>query len=1042
MKDRVVRAVFAAVVVACECGSAWADIPASAYVQDGLIAQFDGIENTGAGSHDPNATMWKNLKGDDDLSFVDSVTVGDDCMTIARGTTMGYLSGNSAAFQQALTSRKFTAELSVKTDASYKKDGYAAYLHFGAAGNRRWLLLDIGEQNTYTFGRLQYRATAWDNSFTIPTANNYSERVTATLVEAGDGVRLLANGVELHKVAGKNVAPTTDDFLVGRYGGNKSLPGDYQSLRLYNRALTADEIAWNAKVDRARFEGDPSGYVCDVEKRSIKTRVRLQAKYGTEMSFDGETWDTSLEDWVEMGSPVTVQLRVPEGKVFSWGTLPTGAELSDDKKTLTFTAGVPVEVVAQVGETVTWNHAPGDTATCYWDDATRWNCSDGTHRVPGAYDNVVIPDRGSTPYGAYTIIATNPFPRFGSFYLGAKRTLSLRNGWDSKIEADTVVINGAKPGKDYVDNYPGVLSCAGGFAESEMSNRVWIVADELVLSNEWAKISASGYVTRNGEAWHGETGMASNDCGSHGGKGTTAHSHTYGSITEPTAPGSGPWRSDEKYKQNGGGAVRILVKRVVNNGSINATGTGGSFGWGGGAGSGGSIYISCDTIEGTGSVNANGGGNTSSSANGAGGGGRVAVHYDTAKQAAVDCQVAFAARGGCNLASSGARYTVGYSGTLYFPDDLFLKRPGRKLAGWVYYGPDVTLANSLVGENLALTNSLVELTTGAVVNVTGNLSFDGTNTRVNGLRTSDVDVPITVGGNLTLTGARIQVMKGSTIKVGGDLVVSEGSTVNNCGELYVKSAATNGTEAAGYVNSITVGGEWKIGKNALASIVCDPATGSIIPLATKTFTLDEGGALSANAGGWTNTKAPGYCGGYGGSHAGLGAASNGGYPKKKDGSLDDKYLYGNVKRPLFPGSGGNGNSTYLAGGGVIWLKTQGKMCVNGTISANGSNNGGWTSAGAGGSVYLQCDKLAGSTNGVITAKGGSSTVTYGNGAGGGGRVALWYRRSEFGDVNPTNVFTVSAAGGAGLVAVESDKKDGLPGSIYVHQIPGLRVFVR
>ena len=79
---------------------------------------------------------------------------------------------------------------------------------------------------------------------------------------------------------------------------------------------------------------------------------------------------------------------------------------------------------------------------------------------------------------------------------------------------------------------------------------------------------------------------------------------------------------------------------------------------------------------------------------------------------------------------------------------------------------------------------------------------------------------------------------------------------------------------------------------------------------------------------------------------------------------------------------------------------------------------------------------------LCKAKGGSSTVTFGNGAGGGGRVALWYRRSEFGDVNPTNVFTVSAAGGAGLVAVESDKKDGLPGSIYVHQIPGLRVFVR
>ena len=30
--------------------SARADIPASAYVQDGLVVQFDGIENAGAGA--------------------------------------------------------------------------------------------------------------------------------------------------------------------------------------------------------------------------------------------------------------------------------------------------------------------------------------------------------------------------------------------------------------------------------------------------------------------------------------------------------------------------------------------------------------------------------------------------------------------------------------------------------------------------------------------------------------------------------------------------------------------------------------------------------------------------------------------------------------------------------------------------------------------------------------------------------------------------------------------------------------------------------
>ena len=33
------------------------------YVQDGLIAMWDGIENAGWGVHDPNATTWKDLTG-------------------------------------------------------------------------------------------------------------------------------------------------------------------------------------------------------------------------------------------------------------------------------------------------------------------------------------------------------------------------------------------------------------------------------------------------------------------------------------------------------------------------------------------------------------------------------------------------------------------------------------------------------------------------------------------------------------------------------------------------------------------------------------------------------------------------------------------------------------------------------------------------------------------------------------------------------------------------------------------------------------------
>ncbi len=31
------------------------------YVQDGLIANWDAIDNAGTGTHNPSATTWKNL---------------------------------------------------------------------------------------------------------------------------------------------------------------------------------------------------------------------------------------------------------------------------------------------------------------------------------------------------------------------------------------------------------------------------------------------------------------------------------------------------------------------------------------------------------------------------------------------------------------------------------------------------------------------------------------------------------------------------------------------------------------------------------------------------------------------------------------------------------------------------------------------------------------------------------------------------------------------------------------------------------------------
>ena len=85
-----------AVMAAFAVTEAGAAPASSSYVQRGLVAQYDGIDNAGTGSHDSSATTWKNLAGDasldgacdSKLSWVNGNgwTVSGDCKPVTVGS--------------------------------------------------------------------------------------------------------------------------------------------------------------------------------------------------------------------------------------------------------------------------------------------------------------------------------------------------------------------------------------------------------------------------------------------------------------------------------------------------------------------------------------------------------------------------------------------------------------------------------------------------------------------------------------------------------------------------------------------------------------------------------------------------------------------------------------------------------------------------------------------------------------------------------------------------------------------------------------------
>ena len=133
-------------------------------------------------------------------------------------------------------------------------------------------------------------------------------------------------------------------------------------------------------------------------------------------------------------------------------------------------------------------------------------------------------------------------------------------------------------------------------------------------------VSVGSYLSVNGAGYLKGLGASLVDYdtangASYGGLGGgTSPSQTYGSATTPIDFGSGT------MSYRGGGALRLIVENLENNGTISADGALGQT-------SGGSIYATINHLSGNGSFSANGGGVSWFYGAIGGSGGRIAIYY-------------------------------------------------------------------------------------------------------------------------------------------------------------------------------------------------------------------------------------------------------------------------------------------------------------------------------------------------------------------------------------------------------------------------------
>lgn len=220
-------------------------VSTSSYVQDGLIACWDGIENAGAGTHNPDATVWKDIVGGYEFALT-GVTVDADRMTFA-GTSSSY-----GTLSAADTTSTFVAA----------KNGTMEIVYASRTGTGNQVLLQSSSGSGIAFGILggssilpyTNGSTTRCKKFTLTSGT--STNSVAVCYTGGEPSSAIANGVAL-------TSPGTDSWgspdaltyigVRATKAANTHFPGSIYCIRLYDRQLTDAEIAVNQSVDKLRF---------------------------------------------------------------------------------------------------------------------------------------------------------------------------------------------------------------------------------------------------------------------------------------------------------------------------------------------------------------------------------------------------------------------------------------------------------------------------------------------------------------------------------------------------------------------------------------------------------------------------------------------------------------------------------------------------------------------------------------------------------------------------------------------------------------------
>ena len=315
-------AAFAAMLAAAT--GAYGAINSHSYVQNGLVAQYDGIDNAGFGTHDPSANKWVNLKGDEDLDgtvasgvswSTNGWSVSANCKPVTVGNKLSQTTGTGT----------FTIQFACKPETGANSGRQCFFSQYDASNS-----FGIEHNGTSVLNSLRLYCAKLGTSVASDADAMIVGRwasVSVTSSSTMKDIGFFTNGVSCgaRSFASTPVVNADCPSVIGGEPYNNSrdmaFRGTYNAFRLYDRVLTEDEIKINAAVDAVRFNGaswsdfpelstcsfDDEGYLMQlkdvaVEQDPVSRQTKITYKiYGKPAYVTVDVLTNSVENSASIG---------------------------------------------------------------------------------------------------------------------------------------------------------------------------------------------------------------------------------------------------------------------------------------------------------------------------------------------------------------------------------------------------------------------------------------------------------------------------------------------------------------------------------------------------------------------------------------------------------------------------------------------------------------------------------------------------------------------------------------------------------------------